>query len=76
MEKMTIEDFQCSREKVFERAPTEAQVIHDDEGIVMVIGSEGDARFPEPDDDDGPIVEQKAAAPPEAEVENGYFASR
>jgi hypothetical protein len=78
MEDMTIEEFRRSRGRVLKQSETEAQVVRDEEGIVMVVGSEGDAVFAEPDDDDeGPLVDEKTVSlPSPAASESGYFSSR
>ena len=76
---MTIEEFRRSRGRVLKQSETEAQVVRDEKGIVMIVGSEGDAVFAEPDDDDdeGPLVDEKTVSlPSPAASESGYFSSR
>ena len=76
MEEMTMEDFQESPDRLYERAQEEAVVVRDSDGIVVTVGSEGDARLPDPqDDDEGPVVSYKTvSAPIGRSAETGYFA--
>lgn len=78
VEEMTMEDFQEAPDRLFERAQKEAVVVRDSDGIVVTVGSEGDARLPEPEDDDeGPVVSYKTvSAPIGRAAKTGYFASQ
>jgi hypothetical protein len=72
---VTMDEFQEDRDAVLSDSGREAQVIMNDGGVVMVIGSEGDAGLPEDTFDEGPIVSHRSATVPSADdVESEYFA--
>jgi hypothetical protein len=77
MKDVSVHEFDDSRDEVLRRSRHEAQYLRDEDGVVMAIGSDGDADLPDDEGDEGAIVDYPTVSVPTGEaVDSGYFASR